>query len=238
MEPTLLSLLTESVQTNEVASVFEIAALLTLLSLGPALLITLTSFTRIVVVLSFLRQALGTQQSPSSKIIIALSLFLSLYVMTPVWQQVESTAVMPYLQSQIAPEEAVTRAWDALRSFLLRQTREADLALFVQLQRERARPDAETDAEQDPAAPMTLDTVSASALIPAFMISELKTAFQIAFLVYLPFLILDLVVTAILMSMGMMFLPPVMISLPFKLVVFVLVDGWNLLVGSLIRSFG
>jgi flagellar biosynthetic protein FliP len=225
---------------TEVSSVIEIAFLLTLLSLGPAILITLTSFTRIVVVLSFLRQAMGTQQAPSNQIIIALALFLSLYVMAPVWQQIETTAVTPYLQRQLSPEEALPRAWEPLREFLLRQTRKSDLALFLQMQRERAGNDAQkataaelsiADSEQD------LSEVSAAALIPAFVISELKTAFQIAFLVYVPFLVLDLVVSAVLMSMGMMFLPPALVSLPFKLVLFVLVDGWNLLIGSLVRSF-
>lgn len=203
-------------------TVMEIFILLTLLSVGPLILVTLTSFTRIVVVLSFLRQALGTQQSPSNQIIIALSLFLSFHVMAPVWKRVESESVTPYFKRQIEPEVALERAWGPLRDFLFRQTRKADLALFIQ------NPEAK---EFEPA------QVAATSLIPAFVISELKTAFQMAFLIYIPFLVLDLVVASILMSMGMMFLPPVLISLPFKLVIFVLVDGWNLLVGSLIRSF-
>jgi flagellar biosynthetic protein FliP len=189
---------------------------------GPLILVTLTSFTRIVVVLSFLRQALGTQQSPSNQIIIALALFLSFHVMAPVWHRVETESVTPYFKRQIEPEVALERAWNPLRDFLFRQTRKADLALFM------ANPEArDFDASQ----------VAATSLIPAFVISELKTAFQMAFLIYIPFLVLDLVVASILMSMGMMFLPPVLISLPFKLVIFVLVDGWNLLVGSLVRSF-
>lgn len=203
-------------------SVMEIFLLLTLLSVGPLILVTLTSFTRIVVVLSFLRQALGTQQSPSNQIIIALALFLSFHVMAPVWHRVETESVTPYFKRQIEPEVALERAWNPLRDFLFRQTRKADLALFM------ANPEArDFDASQ----------VAATSLIPAFVISELKTAFQMAFLIYIPFLVLDLVVASILMSMGMMFLPPVLISLPFKLVIFVLVDGWNLLVGSLVRSF-
>ena len=204
------------------ASVMEIFILLTLLSVGPLILVTLTSFPRIVVVLSFLRQAMGTQQSPSNQIIIALSLFLSFHVMAPVWQRVESEAVTPYFKRQIDPQVALERAWGPLRDFLFRQTRKADLALFM------PNPEAK---ELDPT------QVAATSLIPAFVISELKTAFQMAFLIYIPFLVLDLVVASVLMSMGMMFLPPVLISLPFKLVIFVLVDGWNLLVGSLIRSF-
>ncbi len=204
------------------STVMEIFILLTLLSIGPLILVTLTSFTRIVIVLSFLRQALGTQQSPSNQIIIALSLFLSFHVMAPVWQRVEAEAITPYSKREIDPQVALERAWSPLRDFLFRQTRKADLALFM------SNPDSkELESSQ----------VAATSLVPAFVISELKTAFQMAFLIYIPFLVLDLVVASVLMSMGMMFLPPVLISLPFKLVIFVLVDGWNLLVGSLIRSF-
>jgi flagellar biosynthetic protein FliP len=163
---------------------------------------------------------LGTQQAPSNQIIIALSLFLSFHIMAPVWQRVEADAVTPYFKRQIEPQAALERAWGPLREFLFRQTRKADLALF------NGGQDAGAVAE-----------VAATHLIPAFVISELKTAFQMAFMIYVPFLVLDLVVASVLMSMGMMFLPPVLISLPFKLVLFVLVDGWNLLVGSLIRSF-
>lgn len=222
MNPSLLSTLTGPLKGTEMATVMEIFILLTLLSVGPLILVTLTSFTRIVVVLSFLRQALGTQQSPSNQIIIALSLFLSFHVMAPVWQRVETESVTPYFKRQIDPQVALERAWGPLRDFLFRQTRKADLALFM------PNPEAK---ELDPT------QVAATSLIPAFVISELKTAFQMAFLIYIPFLVLDLVVASVLMSMGMMFLPPVLISLPFKLVIFVLVDGWNLLVGSLIRSF-
>ena len=224
MNPSALSLLTGPLKGTELSSVVEIFILLTLLSVGPLVLITLTSFTRIVVVLSFLRQALGTQQSPSNQIIIALSLFLSFHVMAPVWQKIEVEAVTPYLNRQVEPKAAMDRAWAPLRAFLFKQTRKADLALFMHSQ--------ELKEEIGPG------EVAATSLIPAFVISELKTAFQMAFLIYVPFLVLDLVVASILMSMGMMFLPPVLISLPFKLVLFVLVDGWNLLVGSLIRSFG
>ena len=222
MNPSLLSTLTGPLKGTEMATVTEIFILLTLLSVGPLILVTLTSFTRIVVVLSFLRQAMGTQQSPSNQIIIALSLFLSFHVMAPVWQRVESESVTPYFKREIDPQVALERAWGPLRDFLFRQTRKADLALFM--------PNPEVK-ELEPT------QVAATSLIPAFVISELKTAFQMAFLIYIPFLVLDLVVASVLMSMGMMFLPPVLISLPFKLVIFVLVDGWNLLVGSLIRSF-
>jgi flagellar biosynthetic protein FliP len=222
MNPAAFSTLTAPLKGTEMATVTEIFILLTLLSVGPLVLITLTSFTRIVIVLSFLRQALGTQQSPSNQIIIALSLFLSFHVMAPVWQKIEADAITPYYNREIQPQAALERAWGPLREFLFKQTRKADLALFTK----NADP-----ASLDPA------QVPATSVIPAFMISELKTAFQMAFLIYVPFLVLDLVVASILMSMGMMFLPPVLVSLPFKLVLFVLVDGWNLLVASLLRSF-
>ena len=217
MDQTSLSLLSQTVKGTEVATVIEILFLLTILSLGPVLLITLTSFTRIVIVLSFLRQAMGTHQSPSNQIIIALSLFLSIYVMTPVWEQIEAGAVMPYLRAEIEIQEAVTQAWNPLSAFLLKHTRKSDLDIFMEMR--------------------GTEEVTATILIPAFIISELKTAFQIAFLIYMPFVVLDLVISSVLLSMGMMFLPPVLVSLPFKLVLFVLVDGWNLLVGSLVRSF-
>lgn len=222
MNPSAIAALGGAFKGTETSTVVEIFILLTLLSVAPLVLVTLTSFTRIVVVLSFLRQALGTQQSPSNQIIIAMSLFLSFHVMTPVWQKIEAQAVTPYHNREIAPQVALTRAWEPLREFLFKQTRKADLALFM------------ANAGDKDLAPAQ---VAATSLIPAFIISELKTAFQMAFMIYIPFLILDLVVASILMSMGMMFLPPVLVSLPFKLVLFVLVDGWNLLVGSLIRSF-
>jgi flagellar biosynthetic protein FliP len=222
MNPSAIAALTGTFKGAEASTVVEIFILLTLLSVAPLVLVTLTSFTRIVVVLSFLRQALGTQQSPSNQIIITLSLFLSFHVMAPVWQKIEAQAVTPYYNREIEPGIALARAWEPLREFLFKQTRKADLALFMA---------NSSDKELVPA------QVAATSLIPAFVISELKTAFQMAFMIYIPFLILDLVVASILMSMGMMFLPPVLISLPFKLVLFVLVDGWNLLVGSLIRSF-
>jgi flagellar biosynthesis protein FliP len=222
MNQAALDLLSQSVKGSEVSTVMEIFTLLTLLSVAPLLLMTLTSFTRIVVVLSFLRQALGTQQSPSNQIVIALALFISFHVMAPVWQKIESDALTPYANRQIAPAAALERAWAPLQEFLFKHTRKADLALFMQ----------NFEGKE-----VEITQVPATSLVPAFMISELKTAFQMAFMIYLPFLILDLVVASILMSMGMMFLPPVLISLPFKLVLFVLVDGWNLLVGSLVRSF-
>jgi flagellar biosynthetic protein FliP len=222
MNPSSLNLLINPLKATEVSTVVEIFTLLTLLSAAPLLLITLTSFTRIVVVLSFLRQALGTQQSPSNQIVIALSLFISFHVMAPVWQEIETHALAPYYSREITPGKALEHAWTPLQKFLLKHTRKADLQLFMK----------DFDGEKIEAA-----QIPPTSLVPAFVISELKTAFQMAFMIYIPFLILDLVVASILMSMGMMFLPPVLISLPFKLVLFVLVDGWNLLVGSLVRSF-
>jgi len=234
MNPAALSMLTGPLKGTEMATVMEIFILLTLLSVAPLVLVTLTSFTRIVIVLSFLRQALGTQQSPSNQIIIALSLFLSFHVMAPVWQKIEAESVTPYYNRQIQPQVALERAWAPLREFLAKQTRKADLALFKRNSDDKA---LDTIVATDAIDAMDATQYPASSLIPAFVISELKTAFQMAFLIYIPFLVLDLVVASILMSMGMMFLPPVLISLPFKLVLFVLVDGWNLLVGSLLRSF-
>jgi len=201
----------------------EILFLLTVISLAPAILVLMTSFTRIIVVFSFLRQALSTQQLPPNQVLVGLALFLTFFVMTPVWQEVNTNALEPYLAREIPQQEALDRALQPLRQFMLRQTREPDLAVFLkaaQLQR-----------------PHKPEEVPTRVLLPAFVISELKTAFQIGFLIYIPFLIIDMVVASVLLSMGMMMLPPVMISLPFKLLLFVLVDGWTLLVGSLLKSF-
>ena len=208
---------------QNVATSIQIVALLTLLSLAPAILITLTAFVRIVIVLSFLRQAVGTQNMPPNQVVVSLALFLTFFVMLPTIQQIHESAMIPYQEQKITGEEALKRAYDPLRQFMLRQTREKDLALFV-----------EATGEARPATP---EEVGPQALIPAFLISELKTAFQMGFLVYVPFLILDMVVASVLTSMGMMMLPPVLISLPFKLMLFVLVDGWNVLTGSLVTSF-
>ena len=208
---------------GELAPALQIIALLMVLSLAPALILMLTSFTRIVVVLSFVRQAMGTHQMPPGQVIIGLALFLTVFVMTPVWTRVQSEALNPYLAKEITQEEALSRAAQPVRAFMLRQTRQQDILLFIELTK-RERPEGPED-------------IPLSILIPAFMISEMKTAFQIGFILYIPFLILDLVVASLLLSMGMLMLPPVMISLPLKLMLFVLVDGWNLLVGSLLKSF-
>jgi len=201
----------------------QLLLLLTVLSLAPALVIMVTSFTRLAVVFSFLRQAMGTQQMPPNQVLIALALFLTVFIMAPVWQDIQEKAVKPYVNQQMNGEEAVKRGLEPLRGFMLRQTREKDLGLFLNISK-APRPKNSLD-------------VPLAAMIPAFMISELRTAFEIGFLLYLPFLIIDMVVASVLLSMGMMMLPPVMISLVFKVLLFVLVDGWNLVVGSLVRSF-
>jgi flagellar biosynthesis protein FliP len=209
---------------GETVTALRILILFTVLSLAPAILIMMTSFTRIVVVLSFLRQALATQNMPPNQLIIGLSLFLTFFVMAPVWQEVNSRALGPYMEEKIDQSTAIANAEGPIREFMFKQTREKDLALFVELGRV-SRPQTRRD-------------VPTWVLIPAFMVSELKTAFQIGFMLYLPFLIIDMVVASVLMAMGMMMLPPVVISLPFKLLLFVLVDGWDLVIGSLVRSFG
>lgn len=209
---------------GDVSVVLQILFLMTVISLAPGLLIMTTSFTRIVVVLSFVRNALGTQQSPSNQIVVSLALFLTFFVMSPVWQQINRDALQPYKAQTITQEEAFKRAVAPVRKFMLSQTREKDIALFVSISKLPR--------------PKNADDIPTLTLIPAFMISELRTAFQIGFLVYIPFLVVDMVVASVLMSMGMMMLPPVMISLPFKVLLFVLVDGWGLVVGSLVKSFG
>lgn len=221
--PTVSFSLEEASEPEKVSVLVEILLLLTVLSLAPAILVLMTSFTRIVVVFSFLRHALGTQQMPPNQVLVGLALFLTFFLMTPVWQQVNSQAVQPYLAHEIGQKEAFNKAIEPLRQFMLKQTREKELALFVR-----------TAKLQRPHNPEEVPTL---VVLPAFVISELKTAFQIGFLIYIPFLVIDMVVASVLLSMGMMMLPPIMISLPFKLLLFVLVDGWKLLVGSLLESF-
>ena len=208
----------------DLVSVLRIVMMLTVLSLAPAILIMMTSFTRIVVVLSFIRQALGTQQMPPNQLIVGLALFLSFFVMAPTFKAINANAVEPFLNEKIDQKTAYDRAEAPLREFMFNQTREKDLELFLSLSKE-AKPNTRAD-------------VPTYVLVPAFVISELKTAFQIGFMLYLPFLVLDMVVASVLMAMGMMMVPPAVISLPFKLLLFVLVDGWELVVGSLVKSFG
>lgn len=210
-------------EQGKASTVVQLLFILTVLSLAPALLMMVTSFTRIVIVLSLVRNALGVQQMPSNQIIIGLAMFLTFFIMAPVWQQVNEEALKPYYEDRITGEEALALASTPVKNFMLKQTREKDLSLFVKLSKEK-RPEKPVD-------------ISLPVLIPAFVISELKTAFQIGFLIFLPFFIVDIVVASILLSMGMMMLPPIMISLPFKLLLFVLVDGWYLIVESLVRSF-
>lgn len=202
----------------------QLVVLLTVLSLAPSILIMVTSFTRIVVVLSLLRSAIGLQTAPPNMVMVSLALFLSAFIMMPTLQQAYDEGVQPLVNGDIEFEQAYERASDPFRQFMLSQVREKDLALFQEL------------SGRD--APETPEDLEMAVLIPAFMISELRRAFEIGFLLYLPFLIIDLVIASVLMSMGMMMLPPVVISLPFKLIFFVLVDGWNLVAGSLVKSFG
>jgi flagellar biosynthetic protein FliP len=210
-------------EPGKIAVVLQIFLLMTILSLAPALLIMLTSFTRVVIVLSLLRRALGTMQMPPNQVIIGLALFLTFFIMTPIWTQINQTALQPYLEDKIEQQQALQKAAEPLRGFMFKQTREKDLALFVDI--------AKIERPKD------VNDIPISVLIPSFIISEVKTAFQIGLLLYVPFLIIDMVVASVLLSMGMMMLPPIMISLPFKLMLFVLADGWNLLIGSLVRSF-
>ena len=197
--------------------------LLTSLTFLPALLLMMTGFTRIIIVLSLLRQALGTQSSPPTQVLIGLSLFLTFFVMSPVLDKVYADAYLPYTENRITMQEALDKGAIPLKSFMLKQTREADLALFVKMSN---KPPLKSAAD-----------VPLSVLVPAFVTSELKTAFQIGFAVFIPFLIIDMVVASVLMSMGMMMVSPAIVSLPFKLMLFVLVDGWGLILGSLVQSF-
>jgi len=208
---------------QQVSGVLKVVFLLTILSIVPGILVLTTSFTRIVVVLSFLRHSIGLQQSPPNQVIIGLALFLTIFIMKPVWQTVYDQAVSPYQLHQISGDQFLERSTKPIKDFMLKQTRQKDLALFVSFAQEEK--------------PKNAEALSLATVIPAFAISELKTAFQIGFVLYIPFIILDMVVSSILLSMGMMMLPPAMISLPFKLMLFVLVDGWNLLINSLVKSF-
>lgn len=205
--------------------IIQLILLITVLSLAPSIVITATSFTRMIVVLSLLRSALGTQQSPPNVVMIALALFLTTFVMAPTFQEAYQQGINPLIQEEIAEEEAFTRTAAPFKIFMLSQVREKDLKLFMDLS---AQPELPSDPQAIPL----------QALVPAFMISELRRAFEIGFLLFIPFIVIDLVIASVLMSMGMMMLPPVLISLPFKLIFFVLVDGWNLVAGSLVQSFG
>jgi flagellar biosynthetic protein FliP len=208
---------------QEVATVIKLLGLLTVLSLAPAILIVMTSFTRIIVVLSMLRHATGMQDTPPNTVLISLALILTMFSMTPVFEQANEQALAPYLKGTLTTEAALTAALKPAREFMVRQTRERDIRLMVEIAK----------------APMpdSVEALRTVHLVPAFLLSELKTAFQIGFVIFLPFLLIDLIVSSILMSMGMMMVPPMMISLPLKILMFVLIDGWNLVVGALLGSF-
>lgn len=213
-----------SQKPTDLVAVLRVVFLLTILTLAPSILIMMTSFTRIVVVMSFLRQALGTQQMPPNQLLVGLSLFLSFFVMAPTWNQISSKAIEPFMSEKIDQKTFLSNLEFPLREFMFKQTREKDLELFLSLSKDIK--------------PKNKSEVPTYVLIPAFVTSELKTAFQIGFLLFLPFLVLDLIVASVLMAMGMMMLPPAVVAMPFKLLLFVLVDGWELIVGSLVRSFG
>ncbi len=209
---------------NEVVSAIKMVLVLTVLTLAPAILIMMTGFTRILIVLSFLRQALGVQQMPPNQLLVGLSLFLTFFVMGPAFTEINNKAVRPFMEGTISQELALENTLGPLRRFMFNQTRDQDLALFVKL----------AQVEK----PRTRADVPTLVLVPAFIISELKTAFMIGFIIFLPFLIIDILAASVLMAMGMMMVPPVVISLPFKIMLFVLVDGWSLLIGSMVKSFG
>lgn len=215
--------LTNATAPKDVALSLQIVFLLTILTLAPGILILMTSFTRVVIVLSFVRQGLATQQMPPNQVVIGLALFITFFVMSPVFAEVNNNSIKPYLNEEIEQGEALDKALKPVREFMFKYTREADLALFINA--------------SDTIRPETKDDVPLYVLVPAFVISEIKTAFSIGFLIFIPFLVIDMVVASILMSMGMMMLPPMMISLPFKILLFVLVDGWNMVVRSLIMGF-
>lgn len=221
--PTLKIGFESAKEPSQVSTLLQVLILLTILSVAPALLLMLTSFTRLVVVFSILRHALGTQQTPPNQVLISLALFLTLFIMAPTFQEIYESALVPYLKGEISEKELWERSTLPLKKFMFKNTREKDLALFLKIRNEPKPHDPEE--------------VSIFTLIPAFMISELKTAFQIGFLLYIPFLIIDIVISSVLISMGILMLPPMMISLPIKLLLFVLVDGWNLLIMSLVKSF-
>jgi len=201
-----------------------ILLLITVISLAPALLIMMTSFTRITIVFGFLKMSLGTNNFPPSQVLVGLAMFLTFFIMAPTISTVNDVALQPYIQGEITQDQALDAASKPIKEFMMKHTREKDLLLFINY----------TGAER----PATVDDLSLTVLVPAFAISELKTAFQMGFMIYIPFLVIDMIVASVLMSMGMMMLPPVMIALPFKILLFVLVDGWNLVVRSILLSFG
>lgn len=208
---------------SSAATGVQLLVLLTTLSLAPALLVMVTSFTRIIIVLSLVRNAIGVPQLPPNQVLLGIAFLLTVFVMAPVWTTVNRDALQPYLAGQLSQKEAIATAEKPVRTFMLAQTREADLALFVGLSQDTR--------------PESIDQVPTYVVIPGFIVSELKTAFLMGFIIFVPFLIIDIVISSALLSMGMMMLPPVVVSLPFKILLFVLVDGWSLIIGSLVTSF-
>ena len=216
-------MIVSATQSISLSNPVQIMLLLGALALLPGMLIVMTGFTRILIVLGFVRNAIGTQSSPPNQVLVGIALFLSLFVMAPTLRKIDNLAVKPYQHHTIGAHEAIVRGLDPIRTFMFKQTRTTDLSLFVHLAHEKT--------------PKTRADVPTHVLVPAFVVSELTTAFEIGFLIYLPFLIIDMIISATLMSMGMMMLPPILISLPFKILLFVLVDGWHLVVQSLVQSF-
>ncbi len=221
--PTISIGIKETENPQEVSTVLQVIFLLTIISVAPAIILMTTAFTRIIIVLGFVRQALGTMNIPPNQVIIGLALFLTLFVMAPTLNTINTTALQPYLNEEISQKEAIDKTVETMRDFMFSQVQESELQLFIDITKQE-QPDDRSE-------------ISTTILIPAFMLSELKLAFQMGFMIYIPFLVIDMIVASVLMAMGMMMLPPIIISLPFKLLLFVLVDGWMLVVGSLMRSF-
>ncbi|MDR2550759.1 MAG: flagellar type III secretion system pore protein FliP [Desulfobulbus sp.] len=222
--PTLSLGIKEASTPAEVSTAIQVLLVLTILTVAPAILLMTTAFTRIVIVLGFVRQAMGTQNSPPNQVLLGLALFLTFFVMAPTINAINAQALQPYMQEKITQQTALTRSVDIMRDFMFSQVQESELQLLIDITKEPQ--------------PADKKEVSSAILIPAFMLSELKRSFQMGFMIYVPFLVIDMLVASVLMSMGMMMLPPIVISLPFKLLLFVLVDGWQLVVGSLMKSFG
>ena len=222
--PTLSIGVQEAATPAEVSTALQVLLILTVLSVAPAILLMTTAFTRIIIVLSFVRQAMGTQNTPPNQVLLGLALFLTLFVMAPTLNAINDQALQPYMAERITQQQALERSEAVMRDFMFSQVQESELQLFIDITK-----------EEQPANPRE---VSSLILVPAFMLSELKRAFQMGFMIYVPFLVIDMLVSSVLMAMGMMMLPPIVISLPFKLLLFVLVDGWTLVVEMLLRSFG
>ena len=222
--PTITLGVDEAESPKQISNALQVLFILTVFSVAPAILLMTTCFTRIVIVLGFVRQAMGTQNMPPTQVILGLSLFLSFFIMSPTLDRINQEALQPYLAEQISQPVALEKALEPMRDFMLSQVREEELILLTEITMKTE--------------PVEKEDIPTLTLIPAFMLSELKRAFQMGFMIYIPFLVIDMIVASVLMSMGMMMLPPVIISMPFKLLLFVLVDGWNLVVGSLIKSFG